>query len=132
MDWLILIHTNFNRVVKPEAIEVEKRRSVWLLRSPRPESVPSFRLILRETQWLWANRSEAGEIAACEWYHCGMIQKSIQKRALTDSSTGDDLSFWKSRSPAERIAAVEILRRQRYGSAARLQRSVRVIKRTQR
>jgi len=40
-----------------------------------------------------------------------MIQKVMKKSELTDSSTGDNLSFWRSRPPSERIAAVEILRR---------------------
>jgi len=45
------------------------------------------------------------------WYDPRMIQKVMKKSELTDSSTGDNLSFWRSRPPSERIAAVEILRR---------------------
>jgi hypothetical protein len=55
-----------------------------------------------------------------------MIQKVINKRSVIDASVGDDLSYWLDRSPAERVAAVEFLRRQHHGSSARLQRSARV------
>jgi len=58
-----------------------------------------------------------------------MIQKVVRKRKLTDaSSQADDLAYWLSRPPDERIEAVERLRRERYGCAVRLERVVRVIK----
>ena len=61
-----------------------------------------------------------------------MIQKVVTKRTLNDaSSRKDDLLFWLSKSPEERVSAVEYLRRQFYGSTARLQRSARIIQRTQ-
>ena len=61
-----------------------------------------------------------------------MIQKVVTKRTLNDaSSTKDDLLFWLSKSPEERVSTVEYLRRQFYGSTARLQRSARIIQRTQ-
>ena len=59
-----------------------------------------------------------------------MIQKLITKRKLDDSSLLDDLAYWQSRSPEERISTVEILRRQYYGSSGRLQRFSRVVERT--
>ena len=60
-----------------------------------------------------------------------MIKKTIQKRPLNDkTSTTDDLAYWLSKTPEERIAAVEYLRYQFYGPAAqaRLQRVARVVK----
>jgi hypothetical protein len=60
-----------------------------------------------------------------------MIQRVVKKHTLTDDTQKDDLLFWKSRSSEERIAAVELLRKERYGSADRLQRIARVIKSSQ-
>jgi hypothetical protein len=59
-----------------------------------------------------------------------MIKKVITKRKIDDSSSLDDLAYWLSRSPEERISAVEILRRQYHGSSERLQRFSRVVERT--
>ena len=59
-----------------------------------------------------------------------MIQKVITKRKMDESSSSDDLAYWLNRSPEERISAVEILRRQYYGSSERLQRVSRIIERT--
>ena len=59
-----------------------------------------------------------------------MIQKVITKRKMDDSSILDDLTYWQSRTPEERISAVEILRRQYYGSSERLQRFSRIVERT--
>ncbi len=58
-----------------------------------------------------------------------MIQKVITKRKKDDSSILDDLAYWQKRSPEERISAVEILRRQYYGSSGRLQRVSRIVER---
>ena len=58
-----------------------------------------------------------------------MIEKQITKRVLGESQAEQDLRYWLSRPAAERIAAVELLRRQHFGSTARLQRIVRVIER---
>ncbi len=55
-----------------------------------------------------------------------MIKKVIRKYDLKDK--GDDLAYWLSKSPGERVAAVEILRRQFNGSTGRLQRTIRIIK----
>ena len=54
-----------------------------------------------------------------------MIKKVIKIRDLKDK--GDDLAYWLSKSPRERIEAVEILRKQTDGNTARLQRVVRII-----
>jgi hypothetical protein len=57
-----------------------------------------------------------------------MIQKVIKKRSLQEvSSRQEDLAYWLSKTPEERVAAVDYLRRQYYGSAARLQRVARVV-----
>jgi hypothetical protein len=57
-----------------------------------------------------------------------MIRKTVQRKRLSDHGAGD-LAYWLSRSPAERVEAVELLRRQRDGNAARLQRVARVLER---
>ncbi len=60
------------------------------------------------------------------------IQKIVVKKNLQESSsTMDDLTYWRSRSPEERVATVDYLRRQYHGNTARLQRSARVIQRAQ-
>jgi len=58
-----------------------------------------------------------------------MIQKVISKRNKDENSSLDDLAYWLDRSPEERISAVEILRRQYYGSSERLQRVSRIVER---
>ena len=61
-----------------------------------------------------------------------MIEKNVKKLDLKkDSSIKEDLDYWLSKNPNERIAAIEFLRRQYHGSSARLQRSARVIQQTQ-
>ncbi len=42
----------------------------------------------------------------------------------------DSLAYWLSKSPGERIEAVEILRKQFNGSAKRFQRTIKVIQQT--
>ena len=59
-----------------------------------------------------------------------MIEKVVKKRKLSESSTKEDLAYWLSRTPEERINAVEILRRQYYDDPPRLQRVFRVVKQT--
>jgi hypothetical protein len=59
-----------------------------------------------------------------------MIQKVINIRNAAESSIKIDLAYWQSRSPEERISAVEILRRQYYGGSERLQRVSRIADRT--
>ncbi len=44
-----------------------------------------------------------------------MIEKVVKKRNLNDAGAAkDDLAYWLSKTPEERISAVEILRRQYY------------------
>jgi len=57
-----------------------------------------------------------------------MIQKVVHKCSLDDSNQiQKDLEYWLSKTPEERIEAVEILRRQYHGNSERLQRVARVI-----
>ena len=58
-----------------------------------------------------------------------MIEKVVTRRPLDDaSSVKEDLAFWLSKTPEERVAAVDFLRKQRHGNTARLQRTARVIR----
>ena len=60
-----------------------------------------------------------------------MIEKVVRIAKLSESDqTKEDLAFWLSKTPEERIAAVEHLRRQRHGSLPRLQRSIQIIQRS--
>ncbi|MFC1601194.1 hypothetical protein ACFL34_02465 [Candidatus Sumerlaeota bacterium] len=62
-----------------------------------------------------------------------MIEKVVRKADLTEfSEIEENLAYWLSRSPEERISAVELLRRREHGSATRLQRVARVIERPRR
>jgi hypothetical protein len=59
-----------------------------------------------------------------------MIQKVVTKRSLCDRSADQqDIEYWLSRPPGERMEALEELRRHFYGNLPRLQRVVRVIQR---
>jgi DNA-binding transcriptional regulator YiaG len=57
-----------------------------------------------------------------------MDKKAVKKMKLGEETSRHDLSYWMSRPVEERIEAVEMLRKERYGSASRLQGIVRVIK----
>jgi hypothetical protein len=58
------------------------------------------------------------------------IKKVVTKKKLSDlKNDKSDLNYWLSKTPDERILAVEELRRQYAGSEERLQRVVRIIKR---
>jgi len=61
-----------------------------------------------------------------------MIEKVVRKQSLQDSYNNDDLAFWLSKTPEERIEAVEYLRRQYYGSSIGFQKIARVVRRIQR
>lgn len=57
-----------------------------------------------------------------------MIRKVVKIKNIKDgNSITDDLNFWLTKSPGDRISAIEYLRRQYDGNTARLQRVVRVI-----
>ncbi len=59
-----------------------------------------------------------------------MVEKVVKKVPLNQSPVKEDLSFWLGRTPEERLAAVERLRKQHDGSTVRLQRVARVIQRS--
>lgn len=61
-----------------------------------------------------------------------MIEKVVRKGNLHEfSEIKENLAYWLSKSPEERVAAVEQLRRQQHGDSARLQRTARVVHRSQ-
>jgi hypothetical protein len=61
-----------------------------------------------------------------------MIEKVVRKGNIKDfREVEENLAYWLSKTPEERVAAVEYLRRQLNGSSARLQRSAHVIQRSQ-
>lgn len=58
------------------------------------------------------------------------MKKVVHKSNLHSlQSARDDLLYWLSRPAEERVATVDYLRKQYYGSTERLQRVVRVIQR---
>lgn len=60
-----------------------------------------------------------------------MISKVVKIKDLKDQNAiSDDLKYWLEKSPEERVAAVDYLRKQLHGDSARLQRIVRVIQRS--
>jgi hypothetical protein len=60
-----------------------------------------------------------------------MVEKVVTKYNVRDfNSVKKDLAFWLSKTPEERIEAVEYLRRQLHGSSGRLQRTARIIQHT--
>lgn len=57
-----------------------------------------------------------------------MDRKIVQKHNLDNfSEIRQNLEYWLSRPPEERLAAVDALRREYYGDSQRLQRVARVI-----
>jgi hypothetical protein len=59
-----------------------------------------------------------------------MIQKIVKKQHLHErTATQDDLAYWLSKTPEERVATVDYLRIQYYGNTTRLQRVARVVQR---
>ena len=60
-----------------------------------------------------------------------MIKKVIKITTLNDKNLiSDDLKYCLSKSPEERVAAVDYLRRQYHGSSEGLQRVIRVVQRS--
>ena len=57
---------------------------------------------------------------------CHMVQLVLAKKNLGDSSAKEDLAFWLSRSPDERVEALNQMRREAHGNSIRLQRVVRI------
>lgn len=62
-----------------------------------------------------------------------MLKKIVRKKRLGDPADAhDDLGYWLKQPARDRLAAIDILRNQAYGSTARLQRVARVIQRPSR
>ena len=62
-----------------------------------------------------------------------MIRKEVNKTKFNShSEIRQNLQYWLSKTPQERLAAVDFLRRQYYGDSQRLQRVARVIQQSQR
>lgn len=62
-----------------------------------------------------------------------MMQVVVKRRPLNKSGADkEDIVFWLQKTPQERVATVDFLRKQYHGSTARLQRVARVIQRTPR
>jgi len=61
-----------------------------------------------------------------------MIRKTVKKQDLDKlSEIRQNLEYWLSRPPEERLATVDALRREYYGDSQRLQRVARVVQQTQ-
>ena len=61
-----------------------------------------------------------------------MIRKTVKKHDLDNfSEIRQNLQYWLSRPPEERLAAVDALRREYYGDTHRLQRVARVVQQEQ-
>ncbi len=54
------------------------------------------------------------------------IQPHIIKKHIKDCKPTDNYNWWITKTPEERISAVEILRRQMYGNTSRLQRVIKI------
>lgn len=64
------------------------------------------------------------------WQDDRMMQKIVKKHRLQDHTTvQDDLAYWLTKTPEERVATVDYLRAQYHGNATRLQRVARVVQR---
>ena len=60
-----------------------------------------------------------------------LMKQVVRKAKLGEvDQDAEDLAYWRSRPPAERIAAVFKLRRMIYGPESRLQRHVALSQRT--
>ena len=59
-----------------------------------------------------------------------MIQKIVKKHRVQErTTTQEDLAYWLSKTPEQRVATVDYLRAQYYGNATRLQRVASVVQR---
>ncbi len=58
-----------------------------------------------------------------------MIEKVVQKFSLKDfDEVQENLKYWLSKTPEERVEAVEILSRQHYGEMGRIKKVARVLR----
>ena len=56
------------------------------------------------------------------------LNKSVIRKT-TFAEEGTDLAYWLTRTPEERVLALEFLRQQYHGTSIRLERVYRVVKR---
>lgn len=62
-----------------------------------------------------------------------MIQKVVEKHHLQERvATQNDVAYWLSQTPNDRVATVYYLFKQYYGDSARLQRVARIVQRASR
>lgn len=62
-----------------------------------------------------------------------MIEKVVTIRPLKDrTAEREDIEYWLSRPPGERMEEIESLRRHFYGDLPRLQRVARIVQRQER
>jgi hypothetical protein len=60
-----------------------------------------------------------------------MIEKVVHKARLSEhDEVAQNLKFWLSKTPEERVAAIEFLRREHHGVLPRLQRVARFVQRS--
>ena len=60
-----------------------------------------------------------------------MIRKVVTIKNINDKDMiSDDLKYWLDKSPEERVATVDYLRKQFHGNSERLQRVFRVVQRS--
>ncbi|MPM87689.1 hypothetical protein SDC9_134789 [bioreactor metagenome] len=59
-----------------------------------------------------------------------MMVKTVKIIRLKESDELAELAYWRNKTPQERLKALETLRKQFYGTASGLQRSVKIFRRT--
>ena len=61
-----------------------------------------------------------------------MIEKVVHKHKLSEfNEAREDLKYWLSKSPEERVEAVEIIRKMTHGTLPGIQKVVRIVKRAE-
>ena len=78
------------------------------------------------------NGSQKTGFVSVSWLRKVMIRRTVHKfRQDAHCQIKQNLQYWLSRAPQERLAAVDLLRRQMYGDTEGLQRVARVVQRSQ-
>jgi hypothetical protein len=93
-----------------------------------------LRIILSDFSTFWYNKIVMAKLNSKSKHQLAggprLLKTVVKKYKLSTTSVKDDLNYWLSKSPDERISAVEILRRQHYAtSTPRLRRIARITKR---
>ena len=88
---------------------------------------------------LWTSLALAVALLALAWFALSRLfdwfvsdqMARVDRSALTNIpvSDGEDREYWRSRTPAERLAHVEALRRIKYGSraAGRMEKVIEIV-----